>query len=142
MWEKEKTIIIKGATIHQLWDTHSDVAHWSKWQKDIEWTKVNGEIKKGAKFTIKPKSGPKVNLEVITFDKPYTFTDVSYLPMTKMYTTTSMKEVNDGVEIKLQIKMTGWLTFLWKNVVAKDIIKGHQAQNEAMVKFINTQIKK
>ena len=137
MWEKEKTIIIKGATIQQLWDTHSDIANWSKWQNDIEWTKVNGKVQKGTKFTIKPKKGPKVNLEIITFEKPNTFTDVSYLPLAKMYTTTHMREVEDGVEIKLHIKMKGLLTFLWKNVVAKDIINGHQKQNEDMVVYIN-----
>ena len=73
-----KTIIIKGATINQLWDAHSDIANWAQWQDKIEWTKVEGKISKGSKFTIKPKSGPKVNLEVLTYDKPKQFTDISY----------------------------------------------------------------
>ena len=138
MYKNEKTIVIKGASINDLWDAHSDVKNWAKWQDDIEWTKVEDQIAKGTKFTIKPKSGPKVNLEILTFDKPAQFTDVSYLPLCKMFTTTKMKEVEDGVEIKLEIEMKGLLTFVWKNIVAKGIIDGHLAQNESMVNYINS----
>ena len=136
MYKTEKTIIIKGATINELWEAHADVKNWSKWQDDIEWTKVKGEIEKGTKFTIKPKGGPKVNLEILTFNKPKQFTDVSHLPLCKMFTTTKMKEVGNGVEIILEIEMKGLLTFLWKNIIAKDIINGHLAQNQHMVNYI------
>ena len=125
-------------TINELWEAHADVKNWPKWQNDIEWTKVEGPIKKGTKFTIKPKGGPKVNLEILTFNKPEQFTDVSYLPLCKMFTTTKMKEVENGVEITLEIKMKGLLTFLWKNIVAKDIINGHLEQNQSMVNYINS----
>ena len=138
MYQSEKTIIIKGANINELWEAHSDIKNWPKWQADIAWTKVDSKIKKGTQFILKPKSGPKAKLEIITFDKPKEFTDVSYLPMAKMYTTTKMRETKDGVEIKLEIKMEGLLTFLWKNVIAKDIIKGHQKQNENMVNYIKS----
>ena len=138
MYKKEKTIIIKGATINELWEAHSDVKNWSKWQDDIEWTKVEGEVKKGTKFIIKPKGGFKVKLEILTFNKPEQFTDVSYLPFCKMFTTTKMREVDNGVEIKLEIEMKGLLTFLWKRIIAKDIINGHLEQNKSMVSYINS----
>jgi len=138
MYKEEKTIIIKGATINELWEAHSDVKNWPKWQDDIEWTKVEGEVKKGTKFIIKPKGGFKVTLEILTFNKPEQFTDVSYLPFCKMFTTTKMKEVDDGVEIKLEIEMKGPLTFLWKNIIAKDIINGYLEQNKSMVNYINS----
>lgn len=138
MWKATKTIQIKGATMNELWDAHSDVANWSKWQQSIDWTKVDGKIKKGSLFVIKPKSGPKVKLEVITYDKPSKFTDLSYLPLCKMYTTTKMRKVDDGVEITLDIEMKGLLTFLWKKVIARDIINGHLKQNEDMVNYIKS----
>ena len=139
MWKKEKTIVIKGATIEELWDAHTDIKNWAKWQEDITWTKVeNDNVEKGTKFTIKPKGGPKVNLEIITFNKPKQFTDVSYLPLAKMYTSTYMENTKDGVAIKLVIEMKGLLSFLWKNVIAKNIISGHLQQNENMVNYIHT----
>ena len=138
MWKKETSIIIQGASIHELWNAHADIANWPKWQKDIAWTKVETEIKKGTKFTIKPKGAFKVNLEITQFDKPKQFTDISYLPLAKMYTTTKMKETVDGVEINLEIKIEGLLTFLWKNLIAKDILSGHLTQNENMVKYIKS----
>lgn len=136
MYKIEKTIIIKGATINELWEAHADIESWPKWQDAIVWTRVEGEIEKGTKFTIKPKSGPKVNLEIITFNKPEQFTDVSYLPFCQMLTTTKMKYVVDGIEIKLEIEMNGLLTFLWKNVVAKKIINSHLEQNQSMIDYI------
>ncbi len=139
MYKKEKIITIKGATIEELWDTHADIKNWAKWQQDISWTKVESDIvKKGTKFSLKPKNGLKVNLEIITFNKPKQFTDVSYLPLAKMYTSTFMENTKDGVAIKLVIEMKGFLTFLWKNVIAKDIISGHLQQNKNMVDYINS----
>ncbi len=136
MWKQTKKIQLKGATIDELWNTHSDVKNWSAWQEDIEWTKVDEVVRKGTKFTIKPKGAPKVKLEVVTFDKPSTFTDISYLPLAKMKTTTKMVEIDDKVEIILEIEMTGLLTFLWKKVIAKGILEGHLKQNKDMINYI------
>ena len=136
MWKETKIIKIKGAIINELWNTHSDVSNWANWQENIEWTKVKGKIEKGTTFVIKPKGAPKVKLEIITFDKPSIFTDISYLPLAKMKTTTKMKTIGEEVEIILEIEMTGLLTFLWKKAIAKDILEGHLKQNEDMVKYI------
>lgn len=138
MFREERTIIIAEAGMDELWETHSDVKNWPKWQENIEWTKVEGKIEKGTKFTIKPKGSAKVNLEVLVFDKPSQFTDVSYLPLCKMFTTTKMREVQNGVEVKLIVEMKGLLTFLWKNIVAKGVLNGHLHQYESMVKYIRS----
>ncbi len=138
MYTEKTSIKLEGVTINELWEAHADIKNWFKWQDDIEWTKVSGEIKKGTTFILKPKGAFKVKLEIITFNKPTEFTDVSYLPLAKMYTTTKMKEIKNGVEITLEIKMKGLLTFLWKNVIAKDIIRGHQEQNKQMVTYIKS----
>jgi len=136
MYKATKTILVKDATINVLWDAHSDVANWSKWQEHIEWIKVSGEVKAGTSFEMKPKGGKAVKLAILNFDKPYLFKDVSHLPLADMEVATYMEEVPDGVSVKLEIKMTGLLTFLWKNVVAKKIITGHEAQYKAMVSYI------
>jgi len=138
MFREEKTIIVQGATIDELWNAHSDVANWEKWQDDIEWVKVAGEIQKGTTFEMKPTGGPKVKLEVLTFDKPSLFKDVSHLPFADMEVATYMQEIADGVEVKLVIEMRGFLTFIWKKVVAKVILDGHQAQYDAMLTYIKT----
>lgn len=136
MYKATETIIVKGATIDALWNAHSDVANWDKWQEHIEWVNVSGEIKAGTSFEMKPKGGKAVKLDILIFDKPYLFKDVSHLPLADMEVATYMKEVAEGVSVKLEVKMTGLLTFLWKNVVAKKIIAGHKAQYDAMVSYI------
>lgn len=136
MYINKKTIVVSGVTINELWCAHADINNWAKWQKEIEWTKVEGEVGKGTKFLIKPKGSPKVKLQILTFNKPYQFTDVSMLPFCKMYTTTKMFEVANGIEITLEIKMRGMLTFLWKNLIAEKILAAHQEQNENMIDYI------
>ncbi len=141
MYCAEKKIIVRGVSIESLWETHSDIKNWHQWQEDIAWTKVTGVIEKGTKFILKPKKGPKVHLEILVYNKPFQFTDISYLPLSKMITTTTMKKLDDGVEVNLEIKMTGFLTFLWKRVIAKDILNGHQEQYRQMVAYIKQQKK-
>jgi hypothetical protein len=138
MFKGEKTIIVKGATIDELWQAHSDVANWAAWQDDIEWVKIEGKAQQGASFEMKPAGGPKVKLEILTFDKPSLFKDVSHLPFANMEVSTYMQEVTDGVEVKLIIEMRGFLTFIWKKVVAKAILEGHQKQYDAMEVYIKS----
>lgn len=136
MFKGEKTIVVSGVSITELWDAHSDVANWSKWQKNVEWVKISEEVKEGTWFEMKPQGAPSVKLKIIEFDKPKRFVDISHLPLTKMKVATLMQQVENGVEIKLVIEMDGFLTFLWKNKIAKVILANHRAQNEAMIKYI------
>lgn len=47
-------------------------------------------------------------------------------------------ETKNGTEIKVAIELKGILSFLWKNIVAKDIIEGHQKQYDNMVNYIKS----
>ncbi len=136
MWQVSKTITLKGASINELWDAHADVANWSKWHPDMEFTTIDGAAKLGTIFYIKPGSGPKTKLKVTRYEKLYIWTDVAFLPLTKMHTTTRMKEVESGVEVRLEIIMKGVLTFLWKKIIGQSLLDKHLPQNEAMVAYI------
>ncbi|MGA2666242.1 MAG: SRPBCC family protein [Nitrososphaerales archaeon] len=53
MWEYQNTI--EGeANISALWGLYSDVTTWPKWDKGIEWIRLDGEFEEGASGTIKP----------------------------------------------------------------------------------------
>jgi len=119
MWKVSKTIALQGATINELWDAHADVANWAKWHPDMEFTIIDGPAQVGTIFYIKPGSGPKTKLKVTRYEKPYVWTDVAFLPLAKMHTTTYMKEVEGGVEVRLEIKMKGIMTFLWKKIIGQ-----------------------
>ena len=136
MWKVSKTITLQGATIDELWDAHADVANWAKWHPDLEYSTIEGPAKVGSIFYIKPSSGPKTKLKVTEYDKPYVWTDVAFLPLAKMFTTTRMKEVKDGVEVRLEIEMKGIMTFLWKKLIGQGLLDKHLAQNESMVAYI------
>ena len=138
MFTGTKTICIKEASIAELWQVHSDVANWAKWQDAIEWVKVDGAVQQGTTFEIKPKGNPKVKMKILEMNKPYLFKDVSYLPFATMEVSTYMEETSDGVIVKVAIEMRGFLTFLWKNVVAKAILEGHKKQYDAMLIYIQS----
>lgn len=138
MWQEKKTITVNEVSIEALWNTHSDIKNWAKWQEDIDHIKINSEVKVGTKFILKPKGGPAVELEILKYNKPFEFVDSTKFPLAKMFTSTFMKETKNGIEVTLDIKMKGILGFLWKNIVAKKILEGHQKQYNAMVKYIKS----
>ena len=64
----------------KLYAAISDIARWPEWDKDIEATSIEA----GARFTLKPKGGPKVAMEIVEAIEPSRFVDLSHLPLAKM----------------------------------------------------------
>lgn len=48
-----KKEIIINAPINHVWGIQSDIHNWPKWQQDISFANLEGELKKGATFTWK-----------------------------------------------------------------------------------------
>ncbi len=136
MWKHQSLVTLKDVSVDELWDAHADIAHWAEWQDDIEWTEIEGEVKQGAIFYLKPKGGFKVMLKILSYNKPSQWTDVSYLPLAKMYATTRMHVSTEGIIVVLEVEIKGLLTFLWKSVIGNGLINSHAQQNEKMVEFI------
>jgi hypothetical protein len=133
MWKGNATIITQKATIDQLWNTLTDIQNWNTWDHDIAWTSIEGPVKQGAEFYLKPKDGPKTKLHISEYTAPNVFSDVAYLPLAKMRTTHRFTQTEMGIEINIEVEVSGFLSFLWSRIIAQNQIKGAEQQTQNLI---------
>jgi hypothetical protein len=133
MWQKQyetKTDV----PAEKLFGAIADVNSWNKWDKELEFTKLDEAAGEGTDFLLKPKGGPKVKMTVEEFVPHTRFADISHLPLGKMRTIHEFISSGDGTTIKITIQVWGLLGFFWRRIIAEKQIKGAPAQT---VNFIN-----
>ena len=133
MWHKTFSTETQEVTRLQLWSVITDVNKWHEWDKDLEWIELKGEVKAGAIFFLKPKGGPKTRLTVTAMDKPGVFSDVAHLPLAKMHTIHTFTQTDHGVSIRVDVKISGLLTFLWSKVIGQKQIEGGPQQTQQLI---------
>lgn len=121
MWTQSHTIVTKEATKEQMWKLFADVNNWHTWDDGIESASISGSFEKGNRFTLKPKGGPQVNIELIETIENKKFTDLTRFPLAKMYGEHIFEETPEGLQITTTMKVEGPLGFLWRKLVAKGI---------------------
>ncbi|HEX8014853.1 MAG TPA: SRPBCC family protein [Flavobacterium sp.] len=124
MWTKSHSIVTKEVTNEQMWKLFSDVNNWHTWDNGIEFAKLEGKFEKGNYFTLRPKGGPNVKVELLETFEDQSFLDVTEFPLAKMYDNHIFEETNDGLKITNTITVTGILGFLWRKIVAQKIVDG------------------
>ena len=133
MWQKTFSTETNEVSTLQLWSAITDINNWKDWDKDLEWIELKGEVKPGASFYLKPKGGPKTKLTIMTIDKPGIFADVAHLPMAKMHTIHTFTQTDHGVSIRVDVKISGLLTFLWSKVIGQKQIEGCPDQTRQLI---------
>ncbi len=135
MWTKSFSIVTKAATKEQLWKLFADVNNWHTWDEGIEYAKMEGVFEKGNRFLLKPKNGPKVNIELVDVEKNRNFTDLTRFPLAKMWGNHTFQETPEGLKITTTMTVKGILGFLWVKLVAQDIVKNLPSEMENQVKI-------
>lgn len=133
MWTRTHSIVTNKVTGQQLWQLFSDVNNWHTWDAGVEYASMEGKFEKGNHFTLKPKGGPKVKIELVETKPGKQFTDLTRFPLAKMWGDHTFEETPEGLRITTTMTVTGPLSFLWVKLVAADIVKGLPADMEAQV---------
>src|SRR5437667_12274060 len=107
MWCKTFSKKVKGLNAEKVWKVWADVNKWQTWQSDIEYAKLEGEFKAGNFFLLKPKGGPKVNIELLKVEPGKAFTDLTRFPLAKMYGQHEFINHGDELEIKTSMSIDG-----------------------------------
>jgi hypothetical protein len=134
MWTKSHSVVTQAVTKEQMWQLLSDVNNWHTWDEGIEFAKMEGTFVQGNHFLLKPKGGPKVNIQLIEVNQPHKFVDMTTFPLAKMYGEHTFEDTKEGLKITTTMKVEGILGFLWRKLVAQGIV-------DAMPEETNTQIK-
>lgn len=133
MWVKSYKKVYQGVTKMDVWRLWSDVNNWPKWDKELEYCKMENTFIEGSQFILKPKGGPKVTItlsEVIPNEK---FTNYCKFLGATMYHAHELEETSDGLRITSTITVTGPLSFIWVNLVAKNVANSVPKQMDALV---------
>ena len=117
----------------QVWKVWTDLNQWHTWQSDIEYAKLEGDFKVGKTFLLKPKGGPKVNIEIIEVETNRLFTDLTRFPGAKMYGSHEFVVHGDELEIKTTMSIEGPLSFIWRKIVAEDVANGMEEQTNNLI---------
>ncbi|MBI1822106.1 MAG: SRPBCC family protein [Nitrospirae bacterium] len=133
MWSKTYSIKTKKLKADQVWKVWADVNQWHAWQNDIEYAKLVGEFKTGNIFLLKPKGGPKVTIELIKVEPNKAFTDLTRFPLARMCGSHEFITQGNEMEIKTTVSIEGFLSFLWRKLVAEDVAKGMKEQTEKLI---------
>jgi hypothetical protein len=135
MWVKSYSKIYKGVKKEDIWRLWADVNNWPKWDKELEYCKMEGSFSEGNHFILKPIDGPKVRIilsEVINNKK---FTDYAKFPGAIMYDSHELEETPNGLLITSTITVKGFLSFIWGRLVAKGVAASVPKQLDALVEL-------
>lgn len=138
MWIKSYSKIYPGVKKEEVWRAWMDVNNWPQWDKELDYCQMNTPFREGNPFILKPIKGPKVKIilsEVITYKK---FTDYAKFPGAIMYDAHELEETPQGLRIMSTITVKGFLSFIWSNLVAKDVAASVPAQMDALIEFVRS----
>ena len=122
MWEKTYSTTTKSVSAAQMWRLFADVNNWHHWDTQIEYAQMTGEFVQGNYFFIQVKKGPKVKIELIETEKDRKFVDLTKFPGARMTGEHRFEESKEGLKITTTMRVTGMLGFLWRKIVAQEIV--------------------
>ncbi len=134
MWQQSYSTTVKGLKPTQIWKIWADVSNRHLWDDDIEWAKADGPFENGTKIAMKPKGWPKVvNMEIVVSVLNQAFTDRTTFFGAILDGIHTMEETSEGLKLTTTIKVTGPLGFLWRKIVAEDIVKTLPHQSALLI---------
>lgn len=134
MWTKSYSTVTKAVTKEQMWKLFADVDNWHTWDQGVEFAKLDGQFKKGNFFTLKPKGGPKIKIELVQVEENKVFMDLTRFPLAKMYGEHTFEDTPDGLKITITMRVEGLLKALWIKLVAQDIVNNLPKDVENQIK--------
>lgn len=115
-----------------LWPVLVDVAGWPACDPQIERIEVEGEVRAGSTFTLKPRGGPTLRFEVAELTPPARWADRCRMPGAVM-TTTHALHAAEQTTIEVTIQITGPLARVWGWLVGRQHARGLPAQTDRFV---------
>ena len=135
MWTKSYSTTTKKVSAAQMWRLFADVNHWHEWDDAIEYAQMDGEFREGGHFVMQVKKGPKVKIELIQAEKDKSFTDLTRFPLARMTGEHRFDETPEGLRITTTMRVSGVLGFLWRKIVAQDIVDGLPRETEKQIEY-------
>ncbi|HEY2896090.1 MAG TPA: hypothetical protein VGJ12_03050 [Gemmatimonadaceae bacterium] len=118
-------------TLHRV---ITDVNSWSRWDAGLEYTRMDGAVRPGATFILKPKGGPKVSMS-IDDAAAHRLVDTAHLLGAKLRTTHEYIPTGSQTLVRFGIELWGPLALLWRKLLGESQIKEAPAQLAAFIAY-------
>ncbi|MBS0289850.1 MAG: polyketide cyclase [Proteobacteria bacterium] len=136
MWLKSYSTTVLGIEPHQIWKIWSDIPKRPAWDDDTEWAKADGSFEKGTTITMKPKGWPKaVTMKIVECTPNQSFTDYTKFLLAELYGTHHMEKTDQGLKLTTSIKVVGPLSWVWRKIVAEEILATLPHQTDMLIKL-------
>lgn len=135
MWVREYSKTYQGIKKEDIWQIWTDVNNWPKWDRELEYCKTEAPFIKGSRFALKPLGGPKVEIILSHVTPNKKFTVYCKFFGATMYDDHELEDTAHGLLIRNTITVTGLLSFIWWQIVAKKVANSIPKQMETLVEF-------
>lgn len=100
-----------------IWALWADVPGYEEWDDGIEWARLNGEFKVGARGKLKANDGRTAAFTITEMEKGRSFSFLTPLPFARMRFHHSMEPTNMGTRLTHRIDVKGPLAWIWARVL-------------------------
>ena len=114
------------ATREQIWELWADVPNRTRWDRDLEYAKLDGPFRTGSTGEVKLRGQPPRKFLIIHCEPLEGYTDRFYLPFYgKMDWHHTIKETGGGREVAFRIEVSGpaalILAPIMRNILRDDL---------------------
>lgn len=124
---------VTGVSAADVWKVWTDVNAWPEWQGDLESATLVGPMSAGKTFALRPKGGPDMQVRLLSVQAGRNFTDLTRFPLAEMTASHDIAEKDGALELSVTLQVSGLLAFLWTRLVVNGIVRGQEAQLQALV---------
>ncbi|WNJ97661.1 polyketide cyclase [Vibrio ruber] len=107
-----------------IYSLYSDVVNWNQWDKEVQYSELNGEFKSGSTGVLKPTRGPKSKISITNVELNKSFTVTSKLPFCLVTFEHNLIETKDATEVIHKVKFTGLTRYIFGSLIGKKIHRG------------------
>ncbi|AYG45603.1 hypothetical protein DV532_15375 [Pseudomonas sp. Leaf58] len=100
---------------------YQDAAHWSDWDPEVVAASLPDGLKLGAKGWLKPKSGPKANIQIVEVTQGMSFSVQTRLPLCRMRFGHSLSASKGSTVATHWVDFKGPLSFLFRYLIGRSI---------------------
>ncbi|MCH9613379.1 MAG: hypothetical protein SP1CHLAM54_03780 [Chlamydiia bacterium] len=120
----------------QIWRIWEDVENWKRWDKDIEYSEIDGPFQAGTKGTTKFFETPSFKT-LLTEVKPHQlFIQEAYLSFAKVVSNHSMNHSNGVTEVTFRVEIQESSSSFHSQMIGRFIKKKLPLEMEEMLKIV------
>ncbi|MCP3753072.1 SRPBCC family protein [Pseudomonas sp. SBB6] len=135
----EESIEIRSKP-EQVFRLYQDAACWADWDPEVASASLPDGLMLGAKGWLKPRTGPKANIQIVEVTEGKSFSVQSWLPLCRMLFGHRLAESEGWTVATHWVEFSGPLSFLFRYLVGKSIQASLPNTMRALKQFSEAQV--